>query len=149
MRLPVWLAALVLSACVALPRYLTPSGKPEVFVGNMSRAALINKIAAACVNTGYRVARVDDFIVDCRRSNGGAAAVADRIVYGTPRLSEPEERALFNVVETQDGFRVVMTVLNVINPGTAREKTDDNTLFPSDHARRLQTALGLPGPVRQ
>ena len=120
MRVPIWLAALVLSACVALPRYLTPSGKPEVLVGDISRAALINKIVAACVNTGYRVARADDFVVDCRRSDGGAAALADRIVYGTPRLSEPEERVLFNVVEAQGGFRVVMTVLDVLNPGTAR-----------------------------
>jgi hypothetical protein len=39
-----------------------------------------------------------------------------------------------------------MTLLNVINPGTGREKTNDNTLFPTEPAKKLEAALGLPTP---
>ena len=150
MTVTIWLAALVLSACVALPRYLTPSGKPEVRESGISRAVLINKIAAACVDTGYRVARTDDFVVDCRGPGDRAAVVAERIVSGTPELSRPEERVLFNVVEVQagDGFRVIMTVLTVLNPGTSREKANDDTLFPSPRASKLRDVLNMPAPQR-
>ena len=126
------LAALLLAITgCSLPHYTTRSGKPEI-VANGPRKEVVNRITSACVNNGYLIAKADDHVVDCRH-----------LIY------EIEERAIFNIVENPTGFRVIMTVMNVKHPGSAREESDDNTLFPWKRPLALQKELGFAGPVRE
>jgi hypothetical protein len=123
------IAASVLASC-SLPHYATQSGKPEITT-NGPREAVIDRITRACVNNGYLVAKADGYVVDCRH-----------LVY------KIEERAVFNIIENPPGFKVVMTVMNVKYLGSAREVSDDNTLFPWKRPQALQKELGFPGPVK-
>lgn len=120
------LVATVLSflfGCATTKPLHTPTGRPEVTVRSASRKEVVDMLTSSMINAGYSVRNITDYTAEY--SKRLSDSVGAQVLFGSRYDSVPEARAHFDVLENQQGVRVVGTLRLITNPGSAFERVTD------------------------
>ncbi len=119
------LLCIVLTGCATTGHLSTPSGRPEVFVENVTNKEVINKCVGLIVANGWQTEQVTDYMVQAvMRSNN----VAADFLLGTQLGGyQTWYRIIINFVQEPSGVRVYAMQKIVSNKGTGCEQVLDLT----------------------
>jgi hypothetical protein len=116
------LSFLFLAGCVAPVTHATPSGKVEVSISGVSKAAIRDRLTNDMINKGFLVVRSDEslLVVDRPVDNPLAAALL-----GSRYDSTPNARITFNIIKVGAAVRVIADCAIITNPGSGFERRTD------------------------
>jgi hypothetical protein len=107
------LIACLLAGCASLPRLNTASGRPEITICGVSKKALMDRIVAGSVKSGYTIASINNYQV----------ATTKPISSSSKYDPTPENRLTWTLSDNEAGCTHIDIMMQVaINPGTASER---------------------------
>lgn len=124
------------TGCATIKPLPTPSGRPEVTIPNVTKKQVIDTLTNRMINKGYQLSSVNDYVVVFNKKVDSFMA---GVIYGSRYDSTPAARVSYNLVETDAGIRVIVTLEVVTNPGSAFERVTDLSQGPD--AKDAQRSL--------
>src|SRR5213082_3498511 len=108
--------------CVAPVQHNTPSGRPEVNIGGVTRATVQSYLTNEMLNHGYNLTSETEsrLVFDRPMDNPMAGAV-----FGSEYDSIPNARITYTIAERGGAIRIVSDIRAITNPGSAFERQTD------------------------
>ena len=127
-------SATVLSGCAATaPALNTSTGKPEAVISGASIEGVFNAIAEEML--------LNDYILKSRSETRNIALFTAKGQYSGGGNIFMEVRVTYNLIDIQNGTRVMATILEYDYPGTNREVLWRDHSRESNRAHNIQNIL--------
>lgn len=109
----------IVAGCATPMIHNTPSGRPEITVGNKAGKRVLAEITNLMVNKGYNVKSSSDSLIIFEKPIEGTMAA---MLLGSRYDSTPAARITYNIIETETTTRVIASFAAITNPGSAFER---------------------------
>jgi len=118
------LVASLMAGCGPLGTQVDNSATPEVFISNVTKKQVLDRIVSAKLSKGMQIKSSDDYGVVVAKKD---ESLAGALLYGSQYDGTPEMRVRYSVIEQDSGVKVFSRAEMVTNPGSGYERTNDAT----------------------
>jgi len=123
-KLTIFLSILAfVMSCASQTSFDTPSGKPEVFIPNISKDQVITKLAEAGIESGAEIHSLTEYQLIL----SAEGSVAQNLFFGSTFNPNTRDVIQFGFIERDQGVRVIGSRFIVSNPGSGFERRLDAT----------------------